>query len=283
MNKAVNTAPSPEKRIGTKVWRNEKLIAAANAMTVQIHDNGYAEVRNTWHSEKSALPFTRIYIVQKGTAWISDSVQTYQMEPNHVYIIPPGAACSYRCDGIMRKLYFHINVYNADHYDLLWGSQRIGCFPVERDYVETLLEHYRRDEYLDVTILRAELLRLFGRYLRQYRPAALVPREYSEVVLKTIDFINGHISAKLRIKELADRLFVSRTYLTERFRKETGVSLGKYIDDRLMQEAQLRLCRTEDSIYTISLDLGFSDQCYFSRRFKQLCGLTPQQYRSQNR
>ena len=103
------------------------------------------------------------------------------------------------------------------------------------------------------------------------------------MVLKTIDFINGHISAKLRIKELADRLFVSRTYLTERFRKETGVSLGKYIDDRLMQEAQLRLCRTEDSIYTISLDLGFSDQCYFSRRFKQLCGLTPQQYRSQNR
>jgi AraC-like DNA-binding protein len=205
------------------------------------------------------------------------------MEPNKVYIIPTGVPCSYHCDGIMRKLFFHVNVYNADHTDLLRGSQRIGCISVTPDFVEQLLQHYRGKEYLDAAILQAQLLQLLGTYLRQCQTLPVSPPSYSEVVLKTIDYIRQHLSVKLRNEELAQQLFVSRTYLTDRFRKETGMSLGKYIDYQLMYEAQLRLCQTDDSIYAISQDLGFSNQCYFSRRFKQMYGLTPLQYRKNNR
>ena len=63
------------------------------------------------------------------------------------------------------------------------------------------------------------------------------------------------------------------------FNKEVGVSMGRYIDDQLMSEAQRLLDQTYESVAGISQILGFSDPYYFSRRFKQLCGITPLRYR----
>jgi len=282
MSKPANPGSATGKRIGTKVWENKQLRTSINTMILRLYDSAYAEVRNTWHAEESIVPYTRIYVVREGTAWLSDRTQSFRMEPNKVYIIPTGVPCTYYCDGIMRKLFFHVNVYNADRTDLLLGSQRIGCISVAPDFVEQLLQHYQGKGYPDAAILQAQLLQLLGTYLQQCQFAPVSPPNYSEVVTKTIDYIQHHLSAKLRNEELAQQLFVSRTYLTDRFRKEIGISLGKYIDSQLMFEAQRRLCKTDDSIQAISMDLGY-DQFYFSRRFKQMCGLTPLQYRKQNR
>ena len=71
--------------------------------------------------------------------------------------------------------------------------------------------------------------------------------------------------------------------MSEKFRQEVGVTLGKYIDDQLMAAAQWQLLKTKVSIGEISDALGYCDQFYFSRRFKQLCGETPLQYRKKIR
>ena len=63
------------------------------------------------------------------------------------------------------------------------------------------------------------------------------------------------------------------------FKKEIGVSVGRYIDDRLMYVAELELRRGEKSINEISDMLGFCDQFYFSRRFSQTYGIPPIKYR----
>ena len=84
-------------------------------------------------------------------------------------------------------------------------------------------------------------------------------------------------------EQLARRLFVSRSFLTERFRRETGVTIGRYLDDQLMAAAQWQLLRTGRSIGEISESLGYCDQFYFARRFKQLCGESPLQYRKKIR
>lgn len=270
-------------RIGTKVWFNRNLESAVNAMSLEIFSSGHAEVRNTWHSEKMAEPFTRIYIVEEGNAWIRDNTQTFQMEPNRAYVIPAGVPCAYGCESRMRKLYFHVYIYRPDRYDLLLGSSQIGCFPLDAAFVQKLIRHYHGSSCLDAVVVQEALTGILATYLEAFQTTPANASGYSDVVAQTIDYIHRNLSAKLRNEELAKRLFVSRTYLTDRFRKETGVSLGKYIDEQLMLEAQLRLCRTDTSIRTISKELGFSDQFYFSRRFKAMYGLTPLQYRKKNR
>ena len=277
-----NMEKTAQSKIGIRSWINRSLKDTVNAMTLKLGDSGYSEVHNTWHAEQCVTPFTRIYIVQEGSAYLTDGKQTFRMEADRAYIIPAGLVCSYHCDDMMRKLFFHVNVYRPDRYDLLWGVEKIGCLPLEKTAVDTLIHHYRSEGYLSAMILQASLMELLGRYLEQIR-ADTETICHSEDVTRTIDYIHRNLSARLRIDDLAAYQFVSRTYLTDKFRKETGISLGKYIDDQLMFEAQRRLYRTDASVGTISRELGFTDQFYFARRFKQLCGLSPLQYRKKSR
>ena len=64
--------------------------------------------------------------------------------------------------------------------------------------------------------------------------------------------------------------------------RELGMTVGQYIDDRLLVEARSMLCHSDQEISQISAALGFSDQFYFSNKFKARTGYTPLQYRKVN-
>ncbi|HWU62608.1 MAG TPA: AraC family transcriptional regulator [Ensifer sp.] len=51
------------------------------------------------------------------------------------------------------------------------------------------------------------------------------------------------------------------------------------IQQRLMQEANLRLERSASSIQEIAAQLGFADQTYFSHAYKRVTGISPHEYR----
>lgn len=282
-NSTANMEISSEDTAGVRLWENKELAGIVNAMTLTLGTTGYAVVDRTWHAHQSVVPFTRIYAVLEGQAFLSCDSQEFIMEPGMVYVIPAGVACSYHCEGSMRKLYFHVNLDRPDHYDILWGYRKIGSFPAAQSMLEEMLRHYRAESYLDAVLLRTYLLQILAEYLRRHGSHQTSVRCYSEVVTQTIDWIHQNLSARLRIDDLAAKRFVSRTCLTDIFRKETGVTLGKYIDEQLIIEAQQRLYLTNASIGTISRDLGFCDQFYFARRFKQLCGFTPMQYRNKSK
>ena len=106
---------------------------------------------------------------------------------------------------------------------------------------------------------------------------------YSRLVTDTIAYIRDNLSSQLRLDNLASISFVSKSQLRNKFRSETGITLGRYIDEQLILEAQRRLCQTEDAISKISFDLGFCDQFYFSNRFSRRCGIAPQVYRKRTR
>ena len=84
---------------------------------------------------------------------------------------------------------------------------------------------------------------------------------------------------RLTLKEICDALYTSKSTLSSRFRDEVGMSIGKYIDYRVMISAECDLTSSERSILEISDSLGFCDQFYFSRRFKEKHGLSPREFR----
>ena len=85
----------------------------------------------------------------------------------------------------------------------------------------------------------------------------------------------------LSVQALADEAGVSRTHLTEEFKKVTGRSVKRYITELRMERAKMHMIRTKRSIQDIALDCGYSDPLFFSRMFKKYCGISPQEYRKQ--
>lgn len=104
-------------------------------------------------------------------------------------------------------------------------------------------------------------------------------KDYSMPIRKAITYISVDLSADLSLKFLAAQLNVNASYLSALFKKETGITLTDYVNNRRIKHAQKLLLDTNLPVKNISLQCGISDMYYFSRMFKRITGLTPRGYR----
>ena len=75
---------------------------------------------------------------------------------------------------------------------------------------------------------------------------------------------------------------LSRRLLERRFKEVTGQTLYQHISDlRIKRFAEL-LVDTDEQVISIALSLGESDTKSISRRFKQIFGCSPSEYREKN-
>lgn len=79
---------------------------------------------------------------------------------------------------------------------------------------------------------------------------------------------------------LAKRVRMTRTSLCRSFKAHTGKRLFDYLIERRIQTAMVHLRSTDDKVVSIAVNNGFRDLAYFNRKFKQLVGMTPMEYRS---
>lgn len=254
-----------------------------NALNPDISCFGYAELDRKWHGQNVARTYNRLYIVESGEAFLKQGDAVITMRPGNAYLIPAGLTTDFWCETAMTKLYFHFNLLRPDHYDLFLSFPAIMEIPVSTQTLADLHRHGEGLQFADSMIVKTYFFQILTEMQKAYGFAQEPFPNYSEYVMETINYINSNLSASLKVDDLAKRLFVSRSFLAAQFRKEVGVSIGRYIDDQLVTEAQWRLGQSTDSIMQISQALGYGDQCYFSRRFKQLTGMTPQLYRKRHR
>jgi len=92
--------------------------------------------------------------------------------------------------------------------------------------------------------------------------------------------IEAHCHAPVDIPRLAASIGMSASHFTRRFTEALGVSPGRYILRRRIEEAQLRLVQGDEKLETIGIALGFCDGFHFSRTFKKLTGISPSHYRA---
>lgn len=101
----------------------------------------------------------------------------------------------------------------------------------------------------------------------------------SKFVTNISNYIQHHLSEPVDIEALAKAMFMSRTYLAAKFKKETGSTLTDFILKEKTEEAKRLLRYTDKHLTSISAYLGFSSQSHFSRTFKKYTGKTPLEYR----
>ena len=101
----------------------------------------------------------------------------------------------------------------------------------------------------------------------------------TELTLKVANYVQRHLCERISVNDMAKELYISRPYLSERFKAESGGSLTDYILREKTAEAQRLLDYTDKSLTSISSYLGFSSPSHFSRVFKKYTGMLPSEYR----
>jgi AraC-like DNA-binding protein len=83
----------------------------------------------------------------------------------------------------------------------------------------------------------------------------------------------------LPLEPVARRLRMSYSAFRRRFRAATSISPGRYRAERLIDRACELMHERRLADHVIAAELGFTDPAHFSRRFRQVVGLTPREYR----
>ncbi|MBQ8202067.1 MAG: helix-turn-helix domain-containing protein [Clostridia bacterium] len=81
------------------------------------------------------------------------------------------------------------------------------------------------------------------------------------------------------IQDAADRLGLSGSYLSQYFKQQTGNTLTGYVADLRIRKACTLLENTVMPLQMISESVGYYNLNSFIRRFKQITGVTPGEYR----
>ncbi|SHI20883.1 transcriptional regulator, AraC family [Sporobacter termitidis DSM 10068] len=106
--------------------------------------------------------------------------------------------------------------------------------------------------------------------------------EHKEDIRRLLDYIERHLSRKLELEELAGIAFLSKYHFHRLFRQETGESVTSYIRRRRMARAAAELATTGDRILDIALRYQYGSHEAFTRAFKRIYSLTPEEYRRQH-
>lgn len=102
---------------------------------------------------------------------------------------------------------------------------------------------------------------------------------YSATVRDCLNYVDFHYMEALSLESLAARFAVNKNYLSNRFHKEVGRTLTEYINQTRVQRAIRLLERTPLPMQEIAEQCGFTDANYFTRTFKKINGLSPNEYR----
>ena len=279
------------------------------SFNLQMLNVGLAHHNGDWNWKNVNSPFTRIFYVTEGEAWVRLPNKTVHLCPGNLYIVPAYTLHSYECNGVFVHYYLHVyegvtsemnlveqydfpSEVQGSHDDELLLQRMCEQHPQARlpesnpqaydnatqfsDYVE----RYRDMPLWQKMELRGAILMLFSRFLRK----AVLHMWTSDDRMKRVqEHIHSHICHNIDVEELADVACVTKPYLIRLFKREFGTSPVQYINKKKVERAQLLLYTTDMPVKEVAYQLGFSDHSYFIRMFRKQTDITPQEYRERMR
>jgi LacI family transcriptional regulator len=102
-------------------------------------------------------------------------------------------------------------------------------------------------------------------------------------ILKALLFIHKNALKKISVSDVMAEAALSRRLLERRFKDVTGKTLYEYITDQKLKYFAEQLADTDEQVINIALSMGEIDTKSISRRFKQLYGCTPVEWREKQR
>ncbi|KGJ50839.1 hypothetical protein KD33_02330 [Clostridium sp. NCR] len=104
----------------------------------------------------------------------------------------------------------------------------------------------------------------------------------SPIILKLLRNIEKNYSEDLNLKEISETYNINSIYLGQLFQKETGILFSDYLNNFRVNKAKNLLVETSLKAAEIGELVGYANKNYFYRKFKDIVGITPSEWRKIN-
>lgn len=153
------------------------------------------------------------------------------------------------------------------------------------EFVRSCARELHKEEMYPYTgNLFGSTIRLLNLILTLLRNGNINYSEKEPVVDKQLGnvlaFVNANYAKRINVEELARMSFLSIRQLQKRFKKYTGRSISDYVVRKRIETSKMLLAKGMQSIQEIAFDCGFNDFSYFTKKFREITGMTPRDYRN---
>lgn len=234
-----------------------------------------------------------IHYVLSGEGILTFKNKTYNITKNNLFILPPHSNASYKqnrnnpwsyiwieLNGISMKSFLDKIQFDTDNFmyhdnDKLYLKNCLINMILDDDKATLKSEYY---------VILGYIFKIFS-FLIKYYPKEV--ENYSSkqeiVVHKICEYLERKFDdPNLSLDEIAKKFYFTQSYLTRLFKKEMGITPIQYIDELRMKKAIELLGHKTFTIEQIAETLGYSNQFYFTKRFKKYYGMPPSKYKQKN-
>ena len=263
------------------ITRNQQLTSHLNRLNIDILDHGYFVGNRQWNQFNVISPFTRVYYMIADSGWLETADGRIDLLPGFMYLIPSNTRVDLRTDNRIEKFYFHINI-SYDNMDILDNIHQCFTLPLASELLHELLEAFHRGGIGGLIAFKSIAYRTLDAFWQGSLPDLSGRLELASRYQELFAYVENNLSAGLSAPVICTAIGRSYESCRRQFRVDNGITLHQFLHDRIIRQAALLLLMTDQSIKEIAARLGFQDEFYFSRLFKQKMEYSPREYRRIN-
>lgn len=115
--------------------------------------------------------------------------------------------------------------------------------------------------------------------------AMLIARQYIEnrsendMVGRVCQYMQDNMAQQITVQQLADLVYVSKSYLSRKFKQQTGMTLNEYLQKIRIEAAKTILLSSDMGTGEIACTVGYPCPKYFYRVFVANTGMSPREFR----
>jgi AraC-type DNA-binding domain-containing proteins len=191
---------------------------------------------------------------------------------NHVFLNPEGMGLLSENPLQNLKYHFAITAAMITRTSVDGGLETEKAYGLSDFYIQKADKCQTKEELSD---LHQIMCSDFTKRMQQLHKN----KAYSKHIVLCIDYIYSHIHSRITLRELANRLDLSESYLSKLFVMEVGIPISDYIRERKLERAENMLKFSDYDIADIANYFSFSSQSHFTQAFEKQVGLSPKKYR----
>ncbi len=222
----------------------------------------------------------------------------FTIEPHQVYFMSPGQVHTWDFEGVPQGYvinfsydFFHSLLLNPDYiqqFSFFGGTASENVIIVPEMYrkqiialLDELLGESTRKCRDDRDLLRIILLHFF--HLADIQREGTGPSGVNTAGQALLEQFKNLVELHFKQEKFpsfyADKLHISSNHLNNICKSHLGKQAGEFIRERIVLEAKRLLINPGSSISSLSYELNFNDNSYFTKFFKKSTGMTPEEFR----
>ncbi|MFE4712476.1 helix-turn-helix domain-containing protein [Paenibacillus sp. NPDC056722] len=239
-----------------------------------------------WAKSEPLAHHMLLYIARgKGQLYVNG--QQHQLERNTLHMHRPGTRLQLTASNAGDELQFYwiaFDIYRLMEKNLsrreymrelefpLQGQIAVGGSQFKRLFYLMVAEGKTVNDR-NPFISQQYLHDMLDGILRYAEPQA--PNDMDIRLKLTLDYLQNHYREDIRIDKLAEMAELHPSYYSQVFKQAMDKSPVVFLTHLRMNKAKEMLLQSDKAIRDIATDVGYKDEFYFSRRFKESSGYSP--------